>query len=97
MARRRLAPDIRGDPEGRMSTRGFGALHIGVAPATLGAAVRGRSCRELAQVNLGCAVGDMLATVLERRSRGRWDRVVLGSVPVDLVDVAWWAGALRAL
>ena len=97
MARRRLAPDIRGHADGRMSTRGFGALHVGVALATLGAAVRGRSCRELAEVNLGCAVGDTLATVLERRSRGEWDRVVLGSVPVDLVDVAWWTGALRSL
>ena len=31
MAHRQLAPDIRGHPDGRMSTRGFGALHLGIA------------------------------------------------------------------
>jgi hypothetical protein len=66
-------------------------------PGIVNGRIRGRSCRELAEVNLDCAVGDALATVLERRSRGRCDRVVLGSVPVDLIDVAWWAGALRSL
>ncbi|MGZ8666373.1 MAG: hypothetical protein ACXWZM_04610 [Solirubrobacterales bacterium] len=83
MARRRLAPDIRGDPEGRMSTRGFGELHVGVALATLGAAVRGRSWRELAEVNLGCAVGGTLATVLERRAGplGSRRRGVVGRGP----------------
>ena len=57
MARRGLAPDIRGDPDGRMSTRGFGALHTGIAMATLRAAARNKSCRELAVLNLGCALG----------------------------------------
>src|SRR5438034_9183602 len=95
MARRGLAPDIRGDPDGRMSTRGFGALHTGIAMATLRAAARNKSCRELAVLNLGCALGDTAATLLERRDRGEWEPVVLGSVPVDLVDVAWWTNALR--
>jgi hypothetical protein len=95
MARRQLAPDIRGHPDGRMSTRGFGALHFGIAIGTLRAAVRNKGCREIAQLNLICALGDTAATLLERRDRGRWEPVVLGSVPVDLVDVAWWANALR--
>jgi len=80
MAHRQLAPDIRGHPDGRMSTRGFGALHLGIAIGTLQAAVRNEGCREVAILNLGCAVGDTTATLLERRDRGRWERVVVGSV-----------------
>src|SRR2546421_12127945 len=95
MARGQLAPDIRGHPDGRMSTRGFGALHMGIAVATLRAAARNESCRELAVLNLACALGDTAATLLERRARGEWEPVVLGSVPVDVVDVAWWTHALR--
>jgi hypothetical protein len=95
MARHRLAPDIRGHPDGRMSTRGFGALHTGIAVATLRAAARDESCRELAILNLGCALGDTVATLLERSDRGAWEPVVLGSLPVDLVDLAWWANVLR--
>lgn len=95
MARHRLAPDIRGHPDGRMSTRGFGALHAGVALGTLAAAARNKSCRELAVLNLACATGDTVATLLERRDRGAWERTVLGSVPIDLVDVVWWTNALR--
>ena len=97
MARRGLAPDIRDHPDGRMSTRGFGALHLGVAVGTLRAAVHGEGCREVVALNLACALGDTAATLLERRDRRRWDRVVLGSVPVDLLDVAWWINARRYL
>ena len=95
MAYHQLVPDIRGHPDGRMSTRGFGALHLGIAAGTLRAAVRNQGCREVAALNRVCALGDTVATLLERRDRGTWERVVLGSVPVDLVDVAWWANALR--
>jgi len=95
MARHQLAPDVRGHPDGRMSTRGFGALHLGVAIGTFGAAARNKGCREVAVLNLVCALGDTAATLIERRDRGRWERVVLGSVPIDVVDVAWWANALR--
>jgi hypothetical protein len=42
MTRRGLAPDVRDQPEGRMSTRGFGALHLGVGLATPRDAARGR-------------------------------------------------------
>ena len=97
MAGSKLAPDIRGHPDGRMSTRGFGALHLGVALATLRAAARRQACREVAALNLACALGDTAATLLERRDRGAWDRVVLGSVPIDVIDVAWWTNALRYL
>ena len=95
MATRQLAPDIRGHSDGRMSARGFGALHLGVAIGTLSAAARNKGCREVAVLNLACALGDTTATLLERRDRGRWERVVLGSLPVDLLDVAWWTNALR--
>ncbi len=78
-----------------MSARGFGALHLGVAMGTLQAAARDKGCREVAVLNLWCALGDTAATLLEWRDRGRWERVVLGSVPVDVVDVAWWLNALR--
>jgi hypothetical protein len=97
MARRQLAPDIRGHPNGRMSTRGFGALHLGIALGTLRAAARDEGCRDAAVLNLICSLGDSAATLLERGDRGRWDRVVLGSVPVDVLDVMWWANALRYL
>ncbi len=91
----RLAPDIRGHADGRMSTRGFGALHCGVALATLRGAIRGNGCQDVALLNLACAIGDTTATLLERRDRGRWDRAVLGSVPIDILDVAWWLNASR--
>jgi hypothetical protein len=97
MARRQLAPDIRGHPDGRMSTRGFGALHLGIALGTLRAAAHNEGCREVAVLNLVCALGDTTATLLEWRDRGRWERVVLGSVPVDVIDAAWWTNALRHL
>jgi hypothetical protein len=95
MARRQLAPDIRGHPDGRMSARGFGALHLGIAIGTLRVAVRGKGCREVALLNLVCALGDTVATMLERRDRGKWERAVLGSVPIDIIDVAWWINARR--
>ena len=95
MASRRLAPDIRGHANGRMSTRGFGALHLGVAIGTIRAAARDEGCRAVASLNLICALGDTATTLLERRDRGKWERVVLGSLPIDLVDVAWWANVLR--
>lgn len=93
MARRRLAPDVRGHADGRMSTRGFGALHLGIAIGTLRAAVRNEGCREVAALNLVSALGDTAATLLERRDRGTWERVVLGSVPVT--SSTWLGG--RAL
>jgi hypothetical protein len=46
-------------------------------------------------INLERALGDTAATLLEWRDRGRWERVVLGSVPVDVVDIAWWLNVLR--
>jgi hypothetical protein len=95
MSRARLAPDVRDHPAGRMSLRGFGGLHMSVALATLFSAATGRSCRELVGLNLGCAVADTATTLLEWRNRGGPDEVVLGSVPVDVVDTVWWAVALR--
>jgi hypothetical protein len=95
MAHHQLGPDIRGHTDGRMSTRGFGALHLGIALGTLRAAARNTGCREVAVLNLMCALGDTGATLLERHDRGRWERVVLGSVPVDVVDLIWWGNAVR--
>jgi hypothetical protein len=46
-------------------------------------------------LNLACALGDTAATLLERRDRGAWEPIVLGSVPVDVIDAAWWTNALR--
>jgi len=97
MARRGFAPDIRAHANGRMITRGFGALHVGVAAGTLQAAARDTGCREVALVNLVCALGDTTATLLERRARGDWDATVAGSVPVDVLDIAWWTNSLRYL
>jgi hypothetical protein len=95
MSRYQLGPDVRDHPAGRMSLRGFGGLHVSVAVATLSSAARDQSCRELLALNLGCAVADAVTTLLEWRERGTADRVVLGSVPVDAVDAAWWTTALR--
>lgn len=91
----RLAPDISGSPDGRMSLRGFGALHCGVAAGSLYGAVRGEATRALAVLNLACAIGDTTATLLERRDRGAWEPSVLGSVPIDVGDVMWWLNVLR--
>jgi hypothetical protein len=61
----------------------------------LGHANLGEGGRGATLLNLLCALGDTVATLLERRDRGSWERAVLGSVPVDAVDVAWWTNALR--
>ena len=97
MGRLGLAPDTRDSDDGRMSLRGFGALHSAVAFQTLRGALRGdaEGSDELA-LNLACAVGDTVATVLEWRTRAKPDRVVVGSLPLDIVDIVWWTVALRS-
>jgi hypothetical protein len=59
----RIAPDVRGNPDGRMSLRGFGALHVGVAIASLRAAAREETCRDAALLNLACAIGDTIGDI----------------------------------
>jgi hypothetical protein len=97
MAARRLAPDVRGHPDGRMDFRGFGALHVNVALLTLYAAFRGWEPRTVAKLNLGCELVDTGTGLLEWRDRGQADRMVVGSLVLSLVGVANWATALRAL
>ena len=52
-------------------------------------------CQDLALLNRACAIGDTTATFLERRDRGQWEGAVLGSVPIDILDVTWWLNASR--
>jgi hypothetical protein len=93
MSRKKLAPDVRNHPAGRMSLRGFGGLHMSIALATLYGAARGNSHRELVALNLACALADTTTTLLEWRDLP--DALVLGSLAVDTVDTAWWTTALR--
>jgi hypothetical protein len=97
MARAQIAPDVRGQPEGRMDFRGFGALHLSVALCTLRAAIRGRECRTAGALNLSCDVFDTAVGLLEWRDRGGPDRVVLGSLALSVTAMGVWTAALRSL
>jgi PPOX class probable F420-dependent enzyme len=97
MCARRLAPDVRGHPAGRMDFRGFGGLHANIAALTLHGAVRDRNTRLLLGLNLGCELSDVTATLLEWRARGRADRVLGGSLLLACAGLVTWTVALRTL
>jgi hypothetical protein len=97
MSRNRIAPDIRDNPAGRMSLRGFGGLHVSIALATLYGAACDTGARQLVALNIGCALADTTTTLLEWRERDERDAVVLGSLALDAVDTAWWTTALRQI
>ena len=66
MSARRLAPE-HASAYGRMTTRAFGAVHTNVSLFSLRAAVLNRDVRLALALNIGCDLGDLIATLLEWR------------------------------
>jgi hypothetical protein len=93
----RLAPDVRGHADGRMSLRGFGGLYMAVALLTMVAAYRRDLARPALALNLACETFDATAGVLEIRDRGAPDAVALGGVAMPLAGALTWTAALRRL
>jgi|AntDryMetagUQ889_1029465.scaffolds.fasta_scaffold11981_2 hypothetical protein len=93
----RLAPDVRGHADGRMSLRGFGGLYISVALLTMVASYRTDLARPALALNLGCETFDATAGLLELRDRGGPDPIALGGVAMPLAGALTWTAALRRL
>jgi len=93
----RLAPDVRGHADGRMSLRGFGGLYIAVALLTMFGSYRTDIARPALALNLGCEAFDATAGLLELRDRGGPDPIALGGVAMPLAGALTWTAALRRL
>jgi hypothetical protein len=98
MAARRLAPASEGNAYAGMTTRAFGAVHVNLALLTLRAALLDRDARTALGLNIGCDIGDLLATLLEWRQGGALDSgLVAGSAALQSAATATWITALRNL
>ncbi|MDQ3630693.1 MAG: hypothetical protein M3417_05345 [Actinomycetota bacterium] len=93
----RLAPDVRGHADGRMSLRGFGGLYIAVALLTIVASYRTDIARPALALNLACETFDAAAGLLEVRDRGGPDPIALGGIAMPLAGALTWTAALRRL
>lgn len=93
----RLAPDVRGHADGRMSLRGFGGLYMAVALLTMLASYRTDIARPALALNLACEAFDATAGLLEIRDRGGPDPISLGGVVMPLAGALTWTAALRRL
>ena len=96
MTKRRLAAPTRGNPIATMTTRGFGAVHTNLALLTLRSALSNRDTRIAIGLNLGCDLGDLIATLLERRDGELNRSYALASVALQSASMATWVTALRA-
>jgi hypothetical protein len=95
MSVRRLAPE-HGSAYARMTTRAFGAVHVNVALLTLRAGLVERDVRLVLALNAGCDLGDLIATLLEWRTRELPAGAAVGSTVVQSAGIATWIGLLRA-
>jgi len=78
-----------------MTTRAFGAVHTNVSLLTLRAAAVDRDLRLLLGLNLGCDLGDLVATILEWREGELPIGALIGSAVVQSAGMATWTTALR--
>ena len=95
MSTRRLAPE-HGSAYGRMTTRAFGAVHTNISLLSLRAAGLDRDLRLALALNIGCDLGDLLATLLEWRKGDLPVAAVVGSAVVQSTGIATWSSLLRA-
>jgi hypothetical protein len=96
MHRRRLAAP-RTNPISGMTTRAFGAVHVNVALLTLRSTVLNRDTRLALRLNIGCDLGDMVATGLEWRDGDLPAGALAASAALQSAAMATWATALRSL
>jgi hypothetical protein len=95
MTKFRLAAPTRGNPIATMTTRGFGAVHTNVALLSLYAAARDDDRRTAAGLNVGCDLGDLLATLLEWRTGELTHGPAVASVALQAASMATWGAVLR--
>ena len=96
MSKARLAPATPGNGYARMTTRAFGAVHANVSILSLRAAIRDEDVRLALGLNIGCDVGDLIATALEWRDQDLPAVAAVGSIVVQSAGIATWSTLLRA-
>jgi hypothetical protein len=96
MSKRRLAASTRGNAIATMTTRAFGAVHTNLSLLTLRSALLNRDTRIAAGLNLGCDLGDLIATLLEWRDGELSGGATVASVALQSASMATWTTVLRA-
>src|SRR4051794_27693676 len=96
MSKRRLAASTRGNAIATMTTRAFGAVHTNLSLLTLRSALLNRDTRIALGLNLGCDLGDLIATLLEWRDGELSGGATMASVALQSSSMATWTTVLRA-
>jgi hypothetical protein len=97
MSKPRLAPDTPDNAYARMTTRAFGAVHTNLSLLSLRAAVLDRDVRLALGLNIGCDLGDLIATFLEWRDGDLPGAAAVGSTVVQSAGIATWSSVLRSI
>jgi hypothetical protein len=97
MSKARLAPDAGDNAYARMTTRAFGAVHTNLSLLSLRAALVDRDLRLALGLNIGCDLGDLIATFLEWHDGDLPAAAAVGSTVVQSAGVATWSTVLRSL
>lgn len=97
MGRARLAARTSGNADATMTTRAFGAVHVNVSLLSLRAAVDERNLALALGLNVGCELGDLIATMLEWRDGDLSVGSLVSSAVLQTTGVATWSTILRAL
>jgi hypothetical protein len=93
----RYAPSPEDHADPRMNLRGFGGAHTAIALYSLAMATSVPRARTALGLNALVDALDAYTTLLERRDRGRFDRVVAGGLVLNLAALLCWTGAARGL
>jgi hypothetical protein len=91
-----LAAATRDNAIATMTTRAFGAVHTNLSLLTLRAALLNRDTRVALGLNIACDLGDLIATLLERRDGDLSRGETLASVALQSASMATWTTVLRA-
>jgi hypothetical protein len=89
----RLAPSLRRHADPRMNLRGFGGAQSAVAIYTLTTATTEERARNVLRLNVLVDACDTAVSLLERRDRGRFDRMATGGVVLNVTALICWAVA----
>jgi hypothetical protein len=89
-----LAAPPNGNAYARMTTRAFGAVHSNLSLFTLRAALQNRNQRLVLGLNLGCDLGDLIATLVEWRTGDLPPAAAVGSVVLQSAGIATWGALL---
>jgi len=93
----RWAPTLQDHPDPRMNLRGFGGAQTGIALYTLRTARSAQGARAVLSLNGLVDACDAAVSLLERRERGEFDRMVVGGVALNVTALLCWSTAAVAL